>query len=215
MCGLTASERSAGWRLGIVAQVGTAIEDEAVPLSETVCRLLGANLLAFRSERIQPGVNSRGEAPEQYQERQDMDVSEELTVAAGRAAYNAFAHWTGVDRERSKDLMMLERVDVLTPGGKERLREIRRGLGYVTDRVVANIPKWVDWPTGKAFSRNAMRGKKACIGRAANLYRRFVTRRNSAGRGGLEPLGTGCRSIVCEGRFVCRADGRLRLTRRL
>ncbi len=170
LCGLTATERASGWRIGFIAQVGQAIDEEQIDIPDEVCRLVGANLLAFRSERIQPGVNQEAKAPAQYQERQDMDVDEELTVMAGRAAYNAFAHWTGVDRERSKELMMLERVVVLTPGGKERLREIRRGLAYVTDRVVANIPKWVDWPTGKAFSRNALRGKKAFALAGQRIY---------------------------------------------
>jgi hypothetical protein len=170
LCGLTAKERAAGWRIGFVAQVGHAIPEEKLGISEGVCRKLGANLLAFRSERIQPGVNQEAKAPPAYQSRQDMDVPEELTVMAGRAAYNAFAHWTGVEREHSKDLLLLERVDVLTPGGKERLRAIRKGLAYVTDRVVANIPLWVDLPTGKAFSRNALRGKKAFALAGQRIY---------------------------------------------
>jgi hypothetical protein len=170
LCGLSAKERAAGWRIGLVAQVGQAIASERIAISESVCRKLGANLLAFRSERIQPGVNQEEKAPAPYQSRQEMDVSEELTVMAGRAAYNAFAHWTGVERELSKELLLLERVDVLTPGGKERLREIRKGLAYVTDRVVANIPLWVDLPTGKAFSRNALRGKKAFALAGQRIY---------------------------------------------
>jgi hypothetical protein len=40
----------------------------------------------------------------------------------------------------------------------------------VTDRVVANIPKWVDWPSGKAFSRNALRGKKAFALAGQRIY---------------------------------------------
>ena len=170
LCGLTAKERAVGWRIGLVAQVGQAMPLERIALSESVCRKLGANLLAFRSERIQPGVNQEAKAPAAYQNRQDMDVSDDLTVMAGRAAYNAFAHWTGVERELSKALLLLERVDVLTSGGKERLREIRKGLAYVTERVVANIPLWVDLPTGKAFSRNALRGKKAFALAGQRIY---------------------------------------------
>ncbi|MBA2665190.1 MAG: hypothetical protein H0U74_23080 [Bradymonadaceae bacterium] len=161
MCGLTVAERSAGWRVALVAQVGQARVEERVALSEGLCRKLGANMMAFRSERIQPGINHEEKAPEPYQARQQMDVPDDLTVMAGRAAYNAFAHWTGCERERSKELLLLERIDVLTPGGKERIREVRQMLDAVTDRVMKNIPLWADLPVGKAFSRNASRGKKA------------------------------------------------------
>jgi len=170
LAGLTSAERRAGWRIALVAQVGEAIETERIPIAEATCRKLGANLMAFRSERIQPGVNQEEKAPAPYQNRQDMDVPEELVVMAGRAAYNAFAHWTPCDRERSKDLLLLERVDVLSPKGKTRLREIRKQLGEVTDQVVRRIPKWVDWPTGKAFSRNANRGRKAFALAGQRIY---------------------------------------------
>ena len=33
---------------------------------------------------------------------------------AGRAAYNSFCHWTGLDREQAKSLMLLERIDVVS-----------------------------------------------------------------------------------------------------
>jgi hypothetical protein len=156
----------------MVVQVATALDDEQVRLdgpdtgldhdaAEALWRKLGADLLAFRSERIQPGVNHEDKAPAQYKARQDMDVAEVFTVQAGRAAYNAFARWTGFDRERAKELLLLDRVDVLTPGGKERLRRIREKLESVTDRVVAEIPKWADMPLAKALSRNAERGRKA------------------------------------------------------
>ena len=167
MCGLSGEERRAGWRVALVAQVGSALEHERVSFDElgegadALWRKLGANILAFRSERIQPGVNNEAKAPAPYQERQDMDVPEAFTVQAGRAAYNAFARWTGYERERAKELMMLDRVDVLTPGGKERLRKIRAKLNAITDRVVAEIPKWADLPLNKALSRNAERGRKA------------------------------------------------------
>ncbi len=170
VCGLSDSEVRQGWRIALVAQVGTARPDERVIMRPETYRKLGANLVAFRSERIQPGVNQESKAPEAYQHRQDMDVNEELTVMAGRAAYNAFAHWTGCDRERSKDLVMLERVDVLTPNGKTRLRQIRDQLAFVTDKVVANLPWWADWPTGKALSSNAARGKKAFALAGQRIY---------------------------------------------
>ncbi len=161
LCGLTAKKRSLGWHIALVTQVGTAVEGEAMPLSRALCRKLGANLLAFRSERIQPGVNQEEKAPAMYQKRQDMDVSDELTAMCGRAAFNAFSHWTGCSREQGKELVILERVDVLTPNGKTRLRQIRDHLNTVTDRLIKNLPLWVDLPTGRAFSRNAERGRKA------------------------------------------------------
>ncbi len=161
MCGLTLSERMQGYRISMVAQVGEVAADEHVVIDPKVCRKVGANLLAFRSERIQPGVNQEEKAPEGYQHRQDMDVSDDLTVMAGRAAYNAFAHWTGVDREQAKSLLLMDRVDVLTPNGKERLRKLRTDLGEITDKLVRDLPKWADLPTGKMFSRNAAKGRKA------------------------------------------------------
>lgn len=161
LCGLSASDRAQGWRIALVAQIGSALPDERVALDDALCRKLGANLMAFRSERIQPGVNQEEKAPEPYQKRQSTDIPDELTVMAGRAAYNAFAHWTGCGREQAKDMLLLERIDVLTPGGKERIREVRQMLDRVTDKVMKGMPLWADLPTGRAFSRNASRGKKA------------------------------------------------------
>ncbi|MGK0344132.1 MAG: hypothetical protein ACI855_000186 [Myxococcota bacterium] len=170
LCGVSRSDRRAGWRIAIIGQVGTALETERVTLSKTAARKFGANLLALRSERIQPGVNQEERAPASYQGRQTMSVDDELTVMCGRAAYNAFAHWTGVHRERAKDLLLLERVDVLHPEGKRRLREIRGELGDITDTVVANIPKWADYAMGKALTRNAAKGKKAFALAGQRIY---------------------------------------------
>ncbi len=161
LCGISAHQRSLGWRVALVAQVGNVPEASRVPVDESVCAKVGANLIAFRSERIQPGVNAEEKAPAPYHGRQDMDVPDELTVQAGRAGYNAFAHWTGVGRERAKDLLLLDRIDVLVPHGKERLRKLRKQLNDVTDRVIERMPLWADLPVGKAFSRNANRGRKA------------------------------------------------------
>ncbi len=161
MCGIGTAERAAGWRIALAAQVGTAVDGEAIDLGEELSRKLGANLMAFRSERIQPGINQDDSAPAEYCERQDMDVPDELTVQAGRAAYNAFSHWTSCDRERAKELLMLERIDVLTPNGKERIRQVRKMLDSVSDRVIDNIPKWIDLPLAKAFSKAAEKGRKA------------------------------------------------------
>jgi len=170
LCGLTAADRRVGWRIAIAAQVGQALPDERVALDPALGRKLGANLLAFRSERIQPGVNQEAKAPSAYQTRQEMDVPDALTLMAGRAAYNAFGHWTGYDRERAKQLLLLERVDVLQPGGKERLRQIRAQLDHVTDEVVRRLPRWIDWPTGRALSRNAERGRKAFALAGQRIY---------------------------------------------
>lgn len=170
LCGVSRSERRAGWRIALVAQVGTALTSEQVPLSTATARKLGANLLALRSERIQPGVNQEERAPAPYQGRQEMTVDEELTVMCGRAAYNAFAHWTGVERERAKDLLLLERVDVLHPEGKRRLREIRGELGDISETVVENIPKWADYAMGRALTRNAAKGKKAFALAGQRIY---------------------------------------------
>lgn len=168
LVGLGAAERAEGWRVALVGQVG-AVEGEPA-LGPALCRKLGANLLALRSERIQPGVNAEEKAPPAYQARQDMDVPDTLTEMAGRAAYNAFVRWAGLDRERAKELLLLERIDVLTPNGKERLRQVRRELEEVTDSIVGDLPLWADLPTGKALSRNAARGRKAFALAGQRIY---------------------------------------------
>ncbi len=161
LAGLSVADRAAGWRVGLVAQEGRVPVRERVSMAAATWRKIGANLLALRSERIQPGVNQEDKAPPPYHERQDMDVPDELTVMAGRAGYNAFAHWTGCDRERAKELLLLDRVDVLTDGGKERLRAMRKAQHLVTDKVIERFPLWADLPTGRVFTRNANRGRKA------------------------------------------------------
>lgn len=180
MCGLSLQDRSLGWRVALVAQVGEVAPAEQIDLGGGLGRKIAANLMAFRSERIMPGVNQEEKAPEAYQRRQDMDVPDALTVMAGRAAYNAFAHWTGLDREKAKNLLLLERIDVLTQHGKERLREVRDMLEGITDRVVKEMPLWVDLPTGKAFSRNAERGRKAFALVGQRIYIGGLSRREVA-----------------------------------
>lgn len=170
LIGLSAKDRRKGWRVGFVAQVGEVDDDMFDSVSRQSWRRLGANMLSFRSERIQPGVNQEDKAPAPYQTRQDMDVPDHLTVMAGRAAYNAFVHWMQVPRELSKELLLLERIDVLTPNGKERLREVRQMLNDVTDHVMKGLPLWADLPTGKALSRNAARGKKAFALAGQRIY---------------------------------------------
>ncbi|MEO1272659.1 MAG: hypothetical protein AAFX99_31615, partial [Myxococcota bacterium] len=161
MCGVTRAMRSQGWRVALVTQVGTALEDERLDLKPETCRKLGANLMALRSERILPGANQEPKAPPQYHIDQQMDVPEELTVMAGRAAYNAFAHWAGCDRERAKELLMLERIDVLTPKGAKRIASIRDMLLNVNDMVLRDFPTWANLLSGGAFKRNARTGAKA------------------------------------------------------
>lgn len=168
LCDLSSADKAQGWRLSIVAQVGQVADP--VPMTPAAARKIGANLLAFRSERIQPSVNAEESAPPAYQRRQDMDVPEELVSQAGRAAYNAFARWTGVSREEAKRLLLMDRIDVLTPGGKDRLRALRKELSDITDWVVRDLPKWADLPMGKALSRNAARGRKAFALAGQRIY---------------------------------------------
>jgi hypothetical protein len=168
MCGLSSTDRAAGWRVALVAQVGQLAQPLDLP--RETCRKLGANLLSFRSERIQPGVNAEDSAPPAYQRRQEMDVPEALVIQAGRAAYNAFARWTGLSREEAKRLLLMDRIDVLTPNGKERLRALRQELSDITDRVVEDLPKWADLPMGRALSRNAGRGRKAFALAGQRIY---------------------------------------------
>jgi hypothetical protein len=170
MAGLSAMDRANGWRLSIVSQVGVVPEEEVVQIRPETVRKIGANLLAFRSERVQPGINQEEKAPAGYQERQDMRIPDELVVQAGRAAYNAFSRWTGCGREEAKSLLLLERVDVLTPGGKERLRAMRRDQNTVMDRLIKDLPLWADLPTGRVFSKNANRGRKAFALAGQRIY---------------------------------------------
>ncbi len=166
--GLSEADRALGWRVALVVQVG-AVEAPS-PIDPVLCRKIAANFISFRSERIQPGVNAEEKAPPQYQERQDMDVPEALTLMAGRAAYNAFERWTGLDRELVKGLLLLDRIDVLTGNGKERLRAVRKELEETTDKVVANLPLWADLPLGMALSKNAKRGRKAFALAGQRIY---------------------------------------------
>ncbi len=161
LCGLTMQERALGWRVALVAQVGQVPASKRPDVPVQTLRKIGANLMAFRSERILPGVNAEEKAPPEYQTRQPMDVPDELTVQCGRAGYNAFDHWTSCGRDRAKDLLLLDRVDVLTPDGERRLKEMSEQQNRVTDKLIANLPLWADLPTGKALSRNAERGRKA------------------------------------------------------
>lgn len=167
LVGLSEADRALGWRVALVAQVGSTGETLLTP---SLRRKIGANLLAFRSERIQPGVNAEEKAPAQYQERQEMDVPDALVEMAGRAGYNSFCRWTGLERERAKNLLLLERIDVLTPNGKERLRAVRKELESVTDSVVSSLPTWADLPTGKQLSSNAERSRKAFALAGQRIY---------------------------------------------
>ncbi len=184
LCGLDARDRARGWTVALVAQVGTAADGEGLDIPPATCRKLAANLLAFRSERIQPGVNAEEKAPPPYQSRQDMDVPDELTVQVGRAGYNAFHRWTDLDRDEAKDLLLLDRIDVLTPGGKERLRAVRKQLNDITDWVIRDMPLWADLPVGRAFSRNANRGRKAFALTGQRIYVAGLDREAISAAGG-------------------------------
>jgi hypothetical protein len=181
LAGVTSADRRAGWGLQLVAQVGALATP--IPLQPDTARLLGANLLALRSERIQPGVNNEEKAPAQYQVRQDMDVPEALAVMAGRSGYNAICHWSGVDREAAKALLLLERIDVLTPGGKGRLRQVRGELGTITDKIAANLPAWIDLPTGRTISKQVDRGRKAFALAGQRIYLGGLDRASVEGAG--------------------------------
>ena len=171
LVGLGTAQKTNGWRVAMVAQVGEVSADQQLSaVTPGTWRKFGANIIAFRSERIQPGVNADDQAPPQYQARQDMDVPDELTVQCGRAGYNAFVHWCSAEREHSKQLCLFERIDVLTPTGKQRLRDVRASLNQITDTVVENIPLWADLPTGKALTRNAARGRKAFALAGQRIY---------------------------------------------
>lgn len=172
LCQLSSKEKSEGWEVSLVSQVGKLPEANQISLvgGASAWRKIGAALLALRSERIQPGVNHEPKAPPAYHRRQTMDVSEEHTIQAGRAAYNAFSRWLEIDRDLAKDLLLNDRVDVLTPSGKNRLRKIRRALADATDCLVRDLPLWVDLPTGKLFSRNANKGRKAFALAGQRIY---------------------------------------------
>ena len=179
LCALTPQERRAGWRVSMVTQVGGAEGDQRInlPGGSEAWRKLGGSILALRSERIQPGVNHEPKAPPAYHRRQSMNVSEELTFQAGRAAYNAFSRWLNVDRDLAKELLLNDRVDVLTPTGKSRLRKIRRALSDATDCLVRDLPLWVDLPANRAFSRNANRGRKAFALAGQRIYLTGLSKR--------------------------------------
>ncbi len=170
LCALTPAMRALGFRVAAVAQVGEAVASERVAMAPGLFRKLGANLLAFRSERVQPGVNAGEGAPLPYRTRQPMDVAEALTFQAGRAAYNAFAHWTGCERERAKELLLLERVDVLSEKGKERLRALRAELDAITDRVVRDLPLWAKLGSAGALVKAVRRGQKAFALAGQRIY---------------------------------------------
>ncbi len=182
LVGLSEDERRQGYHVAVVAQVGD-VDDDSLHLSESQRQRLGAALVAFRSERIQPGVNNEATAPAAYLKRQSMDVPDALTEQCGRALYNAFAHFAGVSRDDAKTLVMLERVDVLTDTGKERLRSIRKELEDIADKVVAGLPLWADLPMGRALSKNTARGKKAFALAGQRIYIGGLSRREVEARG--------------------------------
>ena len=168
LSGLTAADKRAGWRLGLAAQIGDV--SAAVELDEATSQRLGAALLALRSERVQPGVGVDDSAPAPYQHRQTMDVSDALTDQCGRALYHAFALFSGLSRTAARELLLIERVDVLTPEGKTRLRAIRSQLEAISDRLIAGLPLWADLLLGRALSKNAARGKKAFALAGQRIY---------------------------------------------
>ncbi|MCB9780309.1 MAG: hypothetical protein H6742_17220 [Alphaproteobacteria bacterium] len=177
MVGLSKAQKAQGWRIALVAQVGTVSAEEAAldGFDDALCRKLGANLLALRSERIQPGVNQEEKAPAQYHERQAMDVPDRLAFMAGRAGYNGFAHWTGLERQQAKDLLILDRIDPLTDQGKERLRAVPPRAG-ARDRSGRRQPAPVGRPADRQGPVPQRRPRQEGLrpGRPAHLRRRPV-----------------------------------------
>ncbi|MFM2153498.1 MAG: hypothetical protein RL199_1933, partial [Pseudomonadota bacterium] len=161
LCGLTLADRLVGWRISLVARVGELPHAERPAMPRATWRKLGANLLAFRSERIQPGVNHPVGAPPAYLHRPGMSVPPALMAAARDAAVCAFARTLGVDAAEASKLLLLESIDVTRERGKARLRDIRRHLSEVTDRLVRELPLWADLATNGMLSRQADRGRKA------------------------------------------------------
>ncbi|MFM2151688.1 MAG: hypothetical protein RL199_123 [Pseudomonadota bacterium] len=161
LCGLTLADHLSGWRVGLVARVGEVPQGERPEMPRATWRKLGANLLAFRSERLQPGVNQPVGAPSAYLHRPEMSVPPALMSMARDAALTAFARTLGVDRIEAATLLLLETVDVTRERGKARLRDIRRHLSEVTDRLVRELPLWADLATNGMLSRQADRGRKA------------------------------------------------------
>lgn len=170
LAGLTPAMRRQGWRIAFVAQVGQVEPDAQPTIQRNTYRKIGANMLAFRSERILPGINQEDSAPPQYHQHQEMDVPERMTEMAGRAAYNAFTHWTGIPRDLAKEILLLERIDSLTDEGQARLAEVRGQLDRVTDFVIDTIPKWADVPLRGFLTRNAERGRKAFALTGQRIY---------------------------------------------
>ena len=198
LAGLTDAERKAGWSVANVAQVGSV--GGAPLLSPELCRKVGANLLAFRSERIQPGINADTHAPEVYRERQDMDLPARLAQMVGRASTNAMSHWSGLDRQRAGGLLLLERVDVLTEDGKKRVRALRDELGAITEDVVKGLPLWADIPTGRQLSKSAKRARRAFALAGQRIYIGGFDPKDAAAAG-LEEA----QAIRCVGAAAARA----------
>lgn len=170
IAGLTKRDLSGGWKMALVAQVGTIPKEDRLGIPHTTLRKIGAASLALRSERILPGVNADATAPPEYQVDQQMDLPNTMTAMSGRAAYNGFVHWAHIERESAKHLLLLERVDSLSDAGQTRLEEITSMLGDVTDRVVATIPKWADLLTGRKLSKSAALGRKAFALAGQRIY---------------------------------------------
>lgn len=205
LAGLTEAERKAGWSVATVAQVGPV--GGARLLSSELCRKVGANLLAFRSERLQPGINADVHAPAVYQDRQDMDLPAGLAQMVGRASTNAMCHWSGLDRQRAGGLLLLERVDVLTDDGKQRVRALREELGAITNDVVKGLPLWADLPTGRQLSKSAKRARRAFALAGQRIYIGGFDREDAAAAG-LEEA----QAIRCVGAAAARAALTVELT---
>ena len=120
--GLTSSDKAKGWQIRMITQVGCVkgtldISQELYQRSVQTCLRFAQSAFSQGStKRTRPLLNiTKG--------RTWMSASLSLRMPAAPHT-TRFHRWTGIERKRCKALLLNERVDVLTDGGKERLREI-------------------------------------------------------------------------------------------
>ena len=116
------------------------------------------------------GSQCRGQSPSSLPEETVHSFSEDFVFQAGRVAYNAFVRWTGVGRERSKDLLLFDRIDVRSEGGAEKRAKISKDLNKITDFIVRDIPTWADLPTGFALSKMRSEDAKPLLSLDREFY---------------------------------------------
>ena len=161
LCGLTPLDKLGGWRVALVARVGCLPAAERLNLDRATWRKLGANLLAFRSERVLPGANQPVGAPAAYLHRPELTVPPALMSQAHDAALRAFARTLALPVDEASRLLLFESLDTTRERGRARLADIKRHLSEVSDQLVRELPLWADLATNGLLSRQAERGRKA------------------------------------------------------